>query len=188
MYHYQSSFIPACGILSLLLCLYCDHGIRLPNQTKGADLLEPARVSGEVGLHRARLIEFVEQQGIVLEFNERIAQAQGASCGGKIILLPGQSEAEEFATLVHEVAHEMLHRAEQRIMTTKTVRETVAEAIAIMAAVRSRRDGTRRLPVAAISVTTTPGYCLTTAQYNENTHRIFPINQPYFYWRNYHDW
>ncbi len=102
------------------------------SQTEGADLPEPARVSGEVGYHRARLFEFVEQQGIILEFNERIAPAQGASYGGKIVLLPGQSEAEEFATLVHEVAHEMLHRAERRTMTTKTVRETEAEAIAFI--------------------------------------------------------
>lgn len=101
-------------------------------QTEGADLPEPARVSGEVGYHRARLFEYVEQQGIILEFNERIAPAQGASYGGKIVLLPGQSEAEEFATLVHEVAHELLHREERRTMTTKTVRETEAEAIAFI--------------------------------------------------------
>jgi len=29
----------------------------------------------------------------------------GMSYGGKIVLLPGQSKAEEFATLVHELAH-----------------------------------------------------------------------------------
>lgn len=101
-------------------------------QTEGADLPEPARVSGEVGCHRDHLFAFVEQQGIILEFNERIAPAQGASYGGKIVLLPGQSKAEEFATLVHEVAHEMLHRAERRTMTTKTVRETEAESIAFI--------------------------------------------------------
>lgn len=101
-------------------------------QTEGAELPEPAKVSGEVGFHRARLFEFVEQQSIIVEFNERIAPAQGASYGGKIVLLPGQSEAEEFATLVHEVAHEMLHRAERRTMTIKTVRETEAEAIAFI--------------------------------------------------------
>jgi hypothetical protein len=101
-------------------------------QTEGAELPEPAKVSGEVGNYRDRLFEFVERQGIALEFNERIAPAQGASYGGKIVLLPGQTKAEEFATLVHEVSHEMLHRAERRTMTTKTVRETEAEAIAFI--------------------------------------------------------
>jgi hypothetical protein len=47
-----------------------------------------------------------------------------------LALLPGQSKAEEFSTLVHEVAREMLHKAERRAATTKTVRETEAEAIA----------------------------------------------------------
>src|ERR1700678_3401538 len=54
------------------------------------------------------------------------------SYGGKIVLLPGQSPAEEFSTLVHELAHEMLHKAERRTATTKTVRETEAEAIAFV--------------------------------------------------------
>ena len=98
-------------------------------QTEGAELLEPAKVSGEVGTHLDRLIDFVQQQGIELEYNERITPAQGASYGGKIILLPGQSKAETFATLVHEVSHELLHRAERRTITTKTVRETEAESI-----------------------------------------------------------
>jgi len=101
-------------------------------QTDGAELPEPAKVSGEVGAHHDRLIDFVQQQGIELEYNERIAPAQGASYGGKIVLLPGQTKAEEFATLVHEVSHEMLHRTERRTMTTKTVRETEAEAIAFI--------------------------------------------------------
>jgi hypothetical protein len=56
----------------------------------------------------------------------------GVSYGGKIALLPGQSAAEEFSTLVHELSHEMLHRAERRTATTKTVRETEAEAIAFV--------------------------------------------------------
>jgi hypothetical protein len=74
-------------------------------QTEGAELPEPAKVSGEVGTHLDRLIDFVQQQAIELEYNERIAPAQGASYGGKIVLLPGQSKAETFATLVHEVGH-----------------------------------------------------------------------------------
>jgi hypothetical protein len=101
-------------------------------QTEGAELPQHATVSGEVGAHHERLIDFVQQQAIELEYNERIAPAQGASYGGKIVLLPGQTKAEEFSTLVHELAHEMLHRTERRTITTKTVRETEAESIAFI--------------------------------------------------------
>jgi antirestriction protein ArdC len=101
-------------------------------QTDGAELPAPAAVTGEAGAHLDRLVEFVQQQGIELEYNERIAPAQGASYGGKIVLLPGQSKAETFATLVHELGHEMLHRADRRTATTKVVRETEAESIAFI--------------------------------------------------------
>jgi DNA transposition AAA+ family ATPase len=40
--------------------------------------------------------------------------------------------AEEFSTLVHEIAHEMLHHGERRTLTTKEVRETEAEAVAFV--------------------------------------------------------
>jgi antirestriction protein ArdC len=102
------------------------------SQTEGPDLPTILGVQGEVGEHRDRLIEFVNAQGISLEYNERIAPAMGVSYGGKIVLLPGQTEAEEFSTLVHELAHEMLHKAERRTVTTQTVRETEAEAIAFV--------------------------------------------------------
>jgi antirestriction protein ArdC len=75
------------------------------SQTEGAELPAPATVTGEAGTHLDRLIDFVQQQGIELEYNERIAPALGASYGGKIVLLPGQSKAETFATLVHELGH-----------------------------------------------------------------------------------
>jgi len=103
------------------------------SQTEGQDLPEFDRtITGEVGTYRDRLIEFLAQQNIALEFNERIAPALGISYGGKIALLPGQSKAEEFVTLVHETAHELLHRAERRTFTTPTVRETEAEAVAFV--------------------------------------------------------
>jgi hypothetical protein len=54
------------------------------------------------------------------------------SYGGRIALLPGQSKAEEFSTLVHETGHELLHKAGRRTATTKTVRETEAEAVAFV--------------------------------------------------------
>jgi hypothetical protein len=63
------------------------------------------RVSGSAGEYRDRLLDFVIAQGVALEFKETIVPALGMSYGGKIALLPGQSSAEEFSTLVHEVAH-----------------------------------------------------------------------------------
>jgi hypothetical protein len=39
--------------------------------------------------------------------------------------------AEEFLTLVHEIAHEMLHHGERRTLTTKEVRETEAVALVV---------------------------------------------------------
>jgi hypothetical protein len=90
------------------------------------------RVTGNVGEYRERLLDFIAAQGIQLEFKETIAPALGMSYGGRIAILPGQGAAEEFSTLVHELAHEMLHKAERRIATTKTVRETEAEAIAFV--------------------------------------------------------
>jgi len=103
------------------------------SQTEGAELPELSeRVSGSVGENRKRLIAFIAAQGIELEFKETIAPALGMSYGGRIAVLPGQAPAEEFSTLVHELAHEMLHKAERRTATTRTVRETEAEAIAFV--------------------------------------------------------
>jgi hypothetical protein len=76
------------------------------SQTEGAELPDlKERVKGEVGEYRERLINFVIAQGIELEFKESIAPALGMSYGGKIAILPGQAAAEEFSTLVHELAH-----------------------------------------------------------------------------------
>jgi antirestriction protein ArdC len=76
------------------------------SQTEGNSLPEfSERVSGNAGEYRSRLVNFVIGQGIELEFKESIAPALGMSYGGKIALLPGQSSAEEFSTLVHELAH-----------------------------------------------------------------------------------
>ncbi|TCK75903.1 ArdC family protein [Acidipila rosea] len=103
------------------------------SQTEGADLPELEHgITGEVGAYRDRMLDFLARQNIALEFNEKIAPALGVSYGGKIALLPGQSKAEEFTTLVHETAHELLHKAERRTITTQTVRETEAEAVAFI--------------------------------------------------------
>jgi hypothetical protein len=101
-------------------------------QTEGAELPAMRQVGGDVGENRDRLLSFIERQAIELVFTENIAPALGVSYGGRIAILPGQSEAEEFSTLVHELAHEMLHKAERRTTTTKVVKETEAEAVAFV--------------------------------------------------------
>ena len=102
------------------------------SQTEGKDLPALTEVNGDVRGYRERLFKFVESQSVELSFSERIAPAKGLSHGGKITLLSGMQPAEEFSTLVHEIAHEMLHRGERRAVTTKQVRETEAEAVAFV--------------------------------------------------------
>ena len=102
------------------------------SQTDGQPLPEIGTVNGDPSEYREGLAKFVAAQGIVLEYSDEIAPARGMSEGGKITLLPGQSPAEEFATLVHEIAHEMMHRDERRSSTTTRVRETEAEAVAFV--------------------------------------------------------
>ena len=101
-------------------------------QTEGKELATLTEVKGDVSGYRERLFKFVEGQNVELSFSERIAPAKGLSHGGKITLLSGMQPAEEFSTLVHEIAHEMLHRGERRTLTTKQVRETEAEAVAFV--------------------------------------------------------
>jgi N-terminal domain of anti-restriction factor ArdC len=102
------------------------------SQTNGVDLPELREVSGDPGESIDRLAAFLRNQGIQIVYNPKIAPAMGVSYGGRIAILPGQSKAEEFSTLVHEAAHEMMHKAERRTATTKTVRETEAEAVAFV--------------------------------------------------------
>jgi len=102
------------------------------SQTNGVDLPAMNEVSGDPGESIDRLAAFLRSQGIEIVYNAKIAPAMGKSYGGRIAILPGQSKAEEFSTLVHEAAHEMMHKAERRTATTKTVRETEAEAVAFV--------------------------------------------------------
>ncbi len=90
------------------------------------------RVAGDPGENIERLTAFLNSKGIALSYSENIAPAIGMSYGGRIVLLPGQSKAETFSTLVHEAGHELLHSNERRASTTKTVRETEAEAVAFV--------------------------------------------------------
>jgi hypothetical protein len=102
------------------------------SQTNGVDLPEMERVIGDPGENIDRLTEFLTSKGIAVSYSEKIAPALGISYGGRIVLLPGQSKAETFNTLVHEAGHELLHRSERRTATTKTMRETEAEAVAFV--------------------------------------------------------
>ena len=102
------------------------------SQTDGVELPALHEVSGDPGENIDRLAAFVKSKGIQLVYNSNIAPALGMSYGGRIAILPGQSKAEEFSTLVHETAHELLHKTERRTATTKTVRETEAEAVAFV--------------------------------------------------------
>lgn len=103
------------------------------SSTDGVPLPELSeRVTGDVGLYSERLLRFIATQGISLEFKESIAPALGMCYGNRLVLLPGQSAAEEFTTLVHEVGHSLLGHVARRTTTTKAVRETEAEAIAFV--------------------------------------------------------
>jgi antirestriction protein ArdC len=100
------------------------------SQTDGAPLPSLGTVSGDPGIHLARLMEYASSEGISVGHSSDIAPARGVSLGRKILLLPDMAPAEEFATLAHEVGHELMHRGERRTATTKTIRETEAEAVA----------------------------------------------------------
>jgi antirestriction protein ArdC len=102
------------------------------SQTDGAPLPTIGIAQGEPGEYFSRLEKLLRDQGITLEYSVEIAPAKGMSCGKKIMLLPGMAPAEEFSTLVHELAHEMLHRDARRVQTTQRVSETEAEAVAFV--------------------------------------------------------
>jgi antirestriction protein ArdC len=102
-------------------------------QTDGEPLPEIGHVTGDPGYYLSRLEQFVRENGIELRYSEDIAPARGMAEKGKITLLPEQTPAETFATLVHEVAHSELHFGDRRSETTKRIRETEAESVAYVA-------------------------------------------------------
>lgn len=93
-------------------------------------------------VYRERLVNFVTERGVVLEYSQDIAPARGTSAGGKITLLPDQSPAEEFATLAHELAHEMMHRDERRSSSLSSLIVRPLQSLAgILVAAWERRSG-----------------------------------------------
>ena len=100
------------------------------SQTEGQPLPEFSRPSGDPGPYLERLRTFVQEQGIVLASAESLGGAEGASTGGHILIRAGLAPAEEFATLVHECAHELLHTTQDQVRPDRSVRELEAEAVA----------------------------------------------------------
>lgn len=99
-------------------------------QTTGKELPEIGSVSGDPCVYLDRLEDFVRASSIRLEYSTDIAPARGMAEKGKITLLPDQTPAETFATLVHELAHSDMHFGGRRGDTNRRIRETEAEAVA----------------------------------------------------------
>ena len=111
-------------------------------QTEGEPLPEIRSLSGSSNGFLDKLKNTIARQGITLEYDEHL-HAEGLSKGGTIVLRLGLNEAEEFATLAHELAHEMLHKRENGDRPAKTVRETEAEAVAFVVCQAVGLDATR---------------------------------------------
>ncbi len=102
------------------------------SQTDGKPLPEFAKTAGDPKDHTDRLKSIAAARGISVEYDASIAPAMGVSSGGRVRLVPDLGKGEEFAVLVHELAHEMLHHAKTDEKLPKVVRETQAEAVAFV--------------------------------------------------------
>lgn len=103
-------------------------------QTDGEPLPEFAKARGEPGEHSDRLKDLVRQMNIELQYSDQLGGAFGMSKGGAIVLKEALDPAQEFTTLVHELAHEILHHGDGRQGTTRQSRELQAEAVAFVVA------------------------------------------------------
>jgi hypothetical protein len=100
--------------------------------TDGQPLPSLAGTEGDPAGYTDRLKQFIAQRGIQLEYSKEIYPALGLCSPGRIVLFPGQSPAEEFATLAHEAAHALLHQQERR-SETEAVAYVVCESIGLQA-------------------------------------------------------
>lgn len=100
------------------------------SQTAGEPLPQFAEVWGNPGERADRLRKLIDSYGIELRIEHLPGRTKGLSTGGTIVVQAGLSPGEEFAVMVHELAHELLHQTERRAETTTTIRETEAEAVA----------------------------------------------------------
>jgi hypothetical protein len=69
------------------------------NQTDGQPLPELHRVGGNPNGHTDRLKDFIAKNTIALEYSDDIGSADGVSKGGKIVIRPDLTPAEEFSVL-----------------------------------------------------------------------------------------
>jgi hypothetical protein len=102
------------------------------SQTEGEALPQPSNVTGDPGERLSKLRAFVAAKTISLEYADMYGAMDGFSSGGRIVIRRDMPAAQEFAVLVHELAHELLHRGPERASISRTVRETEAEAVAFV--------------------------------------------------------
>ena len=89
--------------LTLYGCLACMCSTL--TQTEGKDLPTLTEVNGDVSGYRERLFKFVEAQSVELSFSEELLPPKVSPMAGRSRSLSGMQPAEEFSTLVHEIAH-----------------------------------------------------------------------------------
>lgn len=102
------------------------------SQTDGDDLPEFAGINGEPGEMLSRLESLIRTAGITLIDESLPLGVHGVSRQGEIVISSALDDAERFAVLVHEWAHERMHDTHRRKFTSKTVRETEAEAVSFV--------------------------------------------------------
>ncbi|MCW5941024.1 MAG: DUF1738 domain-containing protein [Fimbriimonadaceae bacterium] len=98
-------------------------------QTEGSPLPEIGKVRGDPGRALARLRLFYEKLGIALTEVASLGGAVGVSRGGRVEIVSGLPPAQEFAVLVHELAHETMHRNGRSENLTRKLAELEAEAV-----------------------------------------------------------
>ena len=117
-------------------------------QTEGAELPKLSeRVTGDAGESRGRLVEFITRQGIELGLGDSVDASSAISCGGQIASMPDQDPAEEFSTLVHELALAMLRNDKTRTESIKRVQASEAEAVTFVVCQTIGIDAGRASPV-----------------------------------------
>jgi len=99
------------------------------SQTEGRPLPEFAKPHGKAGDYLDRIRKYAKLKRISVHYGNIPGTTVGISCGSKIVIQKGLSEAEEFATITHELAHEILHRDTEIPLVDRKTRELEAEAV-----------------------------------------------------------